>query len=123
MENTLSSMSVMTENDNTLNPQVLNLPSLDLSTQLSNPETFDISMAMDNSPITSSNECENTVHETKKPKAIKRNYGFRKDVLEVGKERLQESKKLRESLEEMVNIQKERNKILANISQYLKESQ
>jgi len=57
----------------------------------------------------------------KKAKIIKRNYGFRKDVLEVGKERLQESKKLRESLDEMVQVQKERNKILAEISESLKK--
>lgn len=58
---------------------------------------------------------------TKKDKRIiKRNYGCRKDVLEIEKERLQESKNLRKSLDDMVQIQKER-KILAEISQCLKK--
>lgn len=124
MDNTLSSMTIMTENDQTINPKILHLPPLDLSTQLSKyPEISDTSMEKD-SPITSSNEGENidsTASKTmKKAKIIKRNYGLRKDVLEVGKERLEESKKLRQSLDKMVQIQEERNKILAELSECLK---
>jgi len=67
-----------------------------------------------------------TVHSTssetiKKAKIIKRNYGFRKDALEVGKERLQKLKKLCESLDEIVQIKKKRNKILVEISESLKK--
>jgi len=124
MDNTLSSMIVMTENDKTINPKILDLPPLDLTTQLSSyPETSNTSIDKDSS-ITSSNETDSNSTSSKtikKAKIIKRNYGFRKDILEVGKERLQESKKLRESLDEMVQIQKERNKILAEISESLKK--
>lgn len=123
MDDTLSSMVVMKENDKTINPPVLNLPPLDLTTQLfNNSDTLMDQDSITNNESNSSTSISSTASgTTKKTKIIKRNYGFRKDILEIGKERLQESKKLCESLNEMVQIQKERNKILAEISENLKK--
>lgn len=126
MDNTLSSMIEITEKDQNINPNVINLPPLDLSTQFpSYSENSDTSINIDDSN-TSNNENDNiynVANETtkKEKKTVKRNYGYRKDAIEMEKERLQESKNLRKSLDDMVQIQKERNKILAEISEYLKK--
>jgi len=60
MDNTLNSMVVMTENDKTINPKILDLLPLDLTTQLSSyPETSNTSINK-NSSITSSNETDSS---------------------------------------------------------------
>jgi len=40
----------------------------------------------------------------------------------MGKGKLQETKKIRESIDKIVNIQEQRNKILAELSDYLKKT-
>lgn len=117
MDNTLSSMVAMTESDKTVNPKILDLPLLDLSNQLSSyAETSDTSMDID--PAISSNKTESISAASgtiKKFKTMKRKYEYRKDVGEIEKERLKQSNKLCKSLDDMVQIQKKRNKILAEL--------
>lgn len=119
-------MVEITENYQNINPNILNLPPLDLSTQFpSYVDTSDTSINIDDSS-TSNNENDNihnVANETtkKEKKTVKRNYGYRKDVIEMEKERSQETKNLRKLLDDMVQIQKERNKILVELSECLKK--
>lgn len=121
MDHALSSMRVMTENDETLNPEVLDLPPIDLTNR---PNTCDISVDEDN-PVPSTSTIESAITETTKnsKRAVKRNYNvFRKDVLDMEREKLQETKRIRESIDKMVIVQEQRNKILAELSDYLKKT-
>lgn len=121
MDHALSSMRVMTENDETLNPEVLDLPPIDLTNR---PNTCDISVDEDN-PVPSTSTIESAITETTKnsKRAVKRNYNvFRKDVLDMGREKLQETKRIRESIDKIVIVQEQRNKILAELSDYLKKT-
>lgn len=121
MDHVLSSMRVMTENDETLNPEVLDLPPIDLTNR---PNTCDISVDEDN-PVPSTSTIESAITETTKnsKRAVKRNYNvFRKDVLDMGREKLQETKRIRESIDKIVIVQEQRNKILAELSDYLKKT-
>lgn len=121
MDHALSSMRVMTENDETLNPEVLDLPPIDLTNR---PNTCDISVDEDN-PVPSTSTIESAITETTKnsKRAVKRNYNvFRKDLLDMGREKLQETKRIRESIDKMVIVQEQRNKILVEHSDYLKKT-
>jgi len=115
----LSSMTIMTENAETINPEVLDLPPLDLT----NSNTYDISIDEDNSVPSTSSQSTPTKPTKNSTRNVKRNYNvFRKDILDMGKEKLQETKKIRESIDKIVNIQEQRNKILAELSDYLKKT-
>lgn len=97
MDHVLSSMRVITENDATVNPEVLDLPPIDLTNR---PNTCDISIDEDN-PVPSTSIIQSTATKTTKnsTRIVKRNYNvFRKDVIDLGKEKLQETKKIRESI-------------------------
>lgn len=121
MNNTFSSMVVNIENNTIINPEIQKLPPLDLSTQFpSYSDTSDIDIE---DPSLFRNETESISSTasgtTKKNRKRKVNYRSRKDTLELEKDRLEESKKLRASLDNMVEIQRERNQILAELSQCL----
>lgn len=121
MDHALSSMRIMTENDETLNPEVLDLPPIDLTNR---PNACDISVDEDN-PVPSTSTIESAITKTTKnsKRAVKRNYNvFRKDVLDMGREKLQETKRIRESIDKMVIVQEQRNKILAELSDCLKKT-
>lgn len=124
MDHILSSMTVMTENNRSVNPDILDLPPLDLTHPQSSDLLNDEGYVVDNPSC--SHEKEITVRSTgnkkvKRANTLKRNYdAFRKATLEVEKEKLQEAKKLHKSIEEMVNLQKERNRILEDISNSLR---
>lgn len=121
MDHALSSMRVMTENDETVNPEVLDLPPIDLTNR---PNTCDISVDEDN-PVPSTSTIESAITETTQnsKRAVKRNYNvFRKDVLDMGREKLQETKRIRESIDKMVIVQEQRNKILTELSDYFKKT-
>lgn len=114
-------MRVMTENDETLNPEVLDLSPIDL---INRPNTCDISVDEDN-PVPSTSTIKSAITETTKnsKRVVKRNYNvFRKDVLDMGREKLQETKRIRESIDKIVIVQEQRNKILAELSDYLKKT-
>lgn len=92
----LNNMVVMTENDKTINPKVLDLLSFDLTTELSSDLKTSDTWRNTANPTTSSNETQSihsAVNGTTK-KIIKRNYGHWKNVLEIEKEKLQESQNL-----------------------------
>jgi len=88
----LSSMTVMTENAETINPEVLDLPPIDLTNHLN---TYDTSIDEDNSvPSTSTSQSTPTKPTKNSTRNVKQNYNvFRKDILNMGKEKLQEIKK------------------------------
>lgn len=131
MDNTLSSMRVITENDKTINPEIL-----DLSVDLNEPAVTDMLVTAnsfestdEDNPTTSCSTPNSTTGQNIKSAKIerlkergkKRNYDvFRKDLVAIGKEKLQESKKLRESVDTMITVQKERNKIFSELTEYLK---
>lgn len=103
IENALSSISVDMENENKIRPIV----------------TIDKDNDSANTSNDESEKAPKAINET--TKTAKRKYGFWKDIFQLEKERLQETKKLRMSLDEMVEIQKERNKIFAQIAESLKK--
>lgn len=117
MTNTISSMKV-TKNKNEINPGLLHLPTLDCTIMPStsavmpstSSETCNTSIATDNTDDPKSDNISNI--STKKPKTVKQSGKESFEIL-----RLEESKKMRLSLEKIAQAQEQRNKLLEQLLQ------